>query len=181
MLSIILHHSILQLSLNHNLQRLNISKVPGTITSLFLKGVGWGWLVFLGVPPMLTTILLIPTKWILTISHLVHIILANMKMICISALPIMFPWNTVTLMWNSWTPRHLRSCFGLIVKMSAGFPWVIWFVGSNLLPLVAQLDTIYLMKLTLIKFWDIFKLATFFFICFFCAFNNYILFDSGFI
>ena len=30
----------LQLSLNHNLQRLNISKVPGTITSLFLKGVG---------------------------------------------------------------------------------------------------------------------------------------------
>ena len=33
-------------------------------------------------------------------------------------------------------------------------------------------------KLTLIKFWDFFKLATFFFICFF---NNYILFDSGFI
>ena len=52
----------LQLSLNHNLQRLNVSKVPGTITSLFQKGVAWGWLIFLGVPPMLTTISLIPTE-----------------------------------------------------------------------------------------------------------------------
>ena len=62
----------LQLSLNHNLQRLNVSKVPGTITSLFLKGVAWGWFIFLGVPPMLTTISLIPTEWILMISHLCY-------------------------------------------------------------------------------------------------------------
>ena len=143
----------LQLSLNHNLQRLNVSKVPGTITSLFLKGVAWGWFVFLGVPPMLTTISLIPTEWILTISHLVHIMLANMTTIFISALSIMLPWNTVMLIWNSCTPTHLlRSYFDLIVKMSAGFPWIIWFVGSNLPPLVAQLNTIHLMKLILIKF-----------------------------
>ena len=51
---------------------LNISKVPGTITSLFLKGVAWGWFIFLGVPPMLTTISLIPTEWILMISHLCY-------------------------------------------------------------------------------------------------------------
>ena len=50
----------LQLSLNHDLKRLNVSKVPGTITTLFLKGVAWGWFVFLGIPPMLTTISLIP-------------------------------------------------------------------------------------------------------------------------
>ena len=42
---------------------------------------------------MLTTIPLIPTEWILTISHLVHIMLANMTTVCISALSIMFPWN----------------------------------------------------------------------------------------
>ena len=73
-----------------------------------LKGVPWGWFVFLGVfrmgvihiSPMLTTISLIPTEWILTISHLVHIMLANMTMICISVFTIRFPWNMVTLMWN---------------------------------------------------------------------------------
>ena len=70
-----------------------------------------------------------------------------------SILSIIFPWNTVTLMWNSCTPRHLLGGLsGLTVKMSAGFPWIIWFVGLNLPPLVAQLDTIHLMKLTLIKF-----------------------------
>ena len=37
---------------------------------------------------MLTTISLIPTEWILMISHLVHIMLANMTTICISALSI---------------------------------------------------------------------------------------------
>ena len=42
---------------------------------------------------------------------------------CISVLSIRFPWNTVMLMWNSCTPRHLlRSFFGLIVKISARFP-----------------------------------------------------------
>ena len=88
---------------------------------------------------------------------------------CISVLSIRFPWNMVMLMWNSCTPRHLlRSFLGLIVKISARFPWIIWFVGSNLPPLVTQLNTIHLMKLTLIKIWDILKLATFFFICFFC-------------
>ena len=143
----------LQLSLNHNLQRLNVSKVPGTITSLFLKGVAWGWFIFLRVTPMLTTISLIPTEWILTISHLVQIKLANMTTICISVLSIMLPWKMVTLMWNSCTPRHLlRSSFGLIMKMSAGFQWIMWFVGSKHLPLVVQLNTIHLIKLTLIKF-----------------------------
>ena len=79
-------------------------------------------------------------------------------------------------MWNSCTPRHLlRSFFGPIMKMSPGFPWIIWFAGLNLPPLVAQLDTIHLMKLTLIKFLDIFKLATLFFIHAFCTFNNYII------
>ena len=86
-------------------------------------------------------------------SHLVHIMLANMTMIFISVLSIMFPWNTVMLMWNSCTPKHLLKCFfGLIMKIYAGFPWIIWFAGSNLPPLVAQLDTIHLMKLALIKF-----------------------------
>ena len=140
----------LQLSLNHNLQRLNVSKVPGTITSLFLKGVAWGWFVFLGVPPMLTTISLIPTEWILTISHLVHITLANLTIICISALSIMFPWNyvsTVTLMRSPCTPRYLlRGFFSLMVKMSAGFPWITWFAGSNSPPLVAKLYAIPSMK-----------------------------------
>ena len=143
----------LQLSLNHDLQRLNGSRVPGTITSLFLKAVAWGWSIFLRVTPMLTTISLIPTEWILTISHLVQIKLANMTTICISVLSIMLPWKMVTLMWNSCTPRHLlRSSFGLIMKMSAGFQWIIWFVGSKHLPLVVQLNTIHLIKLTLIKF-----------------------------
>ena len=143
----------LQLSLNHDLQRLNGSRVPGTITSLFLKGVAWGWSIFLRVSRMLTTISLIPTEWILTISHLVQIKLANMTTICISVLSIMLPWKMVTLMWNSCTPRHLlRSSFGLIMKMSAGFQWIIWFVGSKHLPLVVQLNTIHLIKLTLIKF-----------------------------
>ena len=50
------------------------------------------------ISPMLTTISLIPAEWILTISHLVHIMLANMTAICNSVLSIMFPWNTVTLM-----------------------------------------------------------------------------------
>ena len=66
--------------------------------SLFLKGVAWRWFVFLGVPPMLATISLIPTEWILTISHLVHIMLANMTATCISVLWIMFPWNMVKFM-----------------------------------------------------------------------------------
>ena len=167
------------LSLNHDLQRLNVSKVPGTITSLFLKGVAWGWFIFLGVPPILTTILLIPTEWILTISHLVHIMLANMTTICISALSIILPWNAVMLMWNSCTPRHLLSFFGLIMKMSARFPWIIWFVGSNLPPLV--ITARYYSFDEADKFWDFFKLAKFFFICFFCTFDNYTLFDSGFI
>ena len=144
----------LQLSLNHNLQRLNGSRVPGTITSLFLKGVAWGWFIFLGVTPMLITISLIPTEWILTISHLVRVIrLANMTTICISVLSIMLPWKMVMLMWTSCTLRHLlRSSFGLIMKMSAGFQWIIWFVGSKHLPLIVQLNTIHLIKLTLIKF-----------------------------
>ena len=63
------------------------------------------------------------------------------------------------------TNTPARNSFGsMIMNMSTGFPWIIWFVGSNLPPLVAQLNTIHLMKLTLFNFYDTFKLAIFFFI-----------------
>ena len=58
----------------------------------------------------------------------------------------------MTLMWNSCTSRHLLTSFFGLIEVSAGFPSIIRFAESNLPPLVAQLDTIHLMKLTLIKF-----------------------------
>ena len=68
---------------------------------------------------------------------------------------IMFPWNSVMLMWNSCNPRHLLKIFlawsGRFL-LPSGFPWIIWFVGSKLPPLLAQLDSIHLIKLALIKF-----------------------------